>query len=186
MYAIGEFVDECRGLTAEQYCARAPYPVLLHSASSPPLDPAPDVTGGTLDRMMIVQPDTTPADDPQQRSKTPTRELRAISPRTMYMVFPVEPRRGRARISVGCSPRCDVRINDRSLSKFHAHVELREGRYFIADNDSSSGTQINDRLLPPGQLAEIRSGDRVSLGFVELTLLGPREFFELVRRLFLD
>lgn len=186
MYAIGEFVEECEGLTAEAFCANAPYPFLLHAASSPALDPVIDITGGTLDRMVIVPPLVTDECDEFQRSKTPTRELPAISPQTLYMVFPVVPRRGQSIVSLGCGPRCDVRINDRSVSKVHAHMELQEGRYFLRDNDSSSGTQVKDRLLAPDDLTEVRAGETITLGFVELTLAGPREFFSLVSRLFLE
>ncbi len=56
----------------------------------------------------------------------------------------------------------------------------------ITDGTLDRMTQVKDRLLAPDDLTEVRSGDTITLGFVELTLAGPREFFSLVSRLFLE
>jgi len=100
-----------------------------------------------------------------------------------YAVYELRGKPGSPRISVGCSRTCDVRIDDASVSRIHG-VFVREGEgWLLRDSYSTAGTAVNDRSLPPGGAAALRSGDRVCFGSVEHLFLESPEFHALLRRL---
>lgn len=57
---------------------------------------------------------------------------------------------------------CDVRLDDGTLSRFHARVSLRDGAYVLEDLGSLNGCYINDRRIKQAVLGD---GDRVRLGW---------------------
>lgn len=71
----------------------------------------------------------------------------------------------RATVDVGRGRDNDVILDDPRVSRHHAQLRQRRGRYVIFDLDSANGTFINGR---PIQEAVLTSGDRVSFGGVEL------------------
>lgn len=71
-------------------------------------------------------------------------------------------------LKIGRSSKNDVNLSfDLSLSRFHAEVSHREGRYYVADIGSRNGTNLNGR--PITEPAEMKIGDRITLG--ETTIL---------------
>jgi pSer/pThr/pTyr-binding forkhead associated (FHA) protein len=56
---------------------------------------------------------------------------------------------------------------DDTVSRHHARLELRDGRWFLIDLDSSNGTSVNGRRVRD---AEVRPGDRIRLGAAGFTL----------------
>jgi adenylate cyclase len=77
-----------------------------------------------------------------------------------------ELRAGAAQL-VGRAPTCDKPINDPTISRRHAEVELADGGAQVRDLGSSNGTFINGKRVESGNLAP---GDRVTFGKVEFTL----------------
>jgi RND family efflux transporter MFP subunit len=68
---------------------------------------------------------------------------------------------------VGRSPGADVVVNDSRCSGRHAVISRRGGRCMIRDLESANGTFVNgDRVRE----AELRPGDRLSVGQVEFSL----------------
>lgn len=64
----------------------------------------------------------------------------------------------------------DVALADDSVSRRHARL-VRMGRGItIEDLNSSNGTEVNGRKLKPYKPTELRTGDKVMLGSVKLTL----------------
>jgi pSer/pThr/pTyr-binding forkhead associated (FHA) protein len=176
MMAIGAYVNIIKSLTEREFCKHHPHPVMLHEATDP-LQPTEDTEGETIDRLFISRgPDGEPV---------LTRTYGPTGPGQLYTVYVLKPARS-STLSIGCSARCEIQINDQSLSKIHALFEAREGRFFLCDNGSTSGTRINDELLRTREWSEVASGDRISLGTVELTFLPAENFYRLVRRLFID
>jgi pSer/pThr/pTyr-binding forkhead associated (FHA) protein len=55
----------------------------------------------------------------------------------------------------------DVLIDDDLVSRYHACVIHRGGRFFLADMGSTNGTELNGELV--GE-AEIQNGDRICVG----------------------
>ena len=66
-------------------------------------------------------------------------------------------------LSIGRAESCDLGLfGDMMIEKLHARIFQQDGRYLIADNDSTHGTFVNDqRVLEPTLL---RSGDLIRVG----------------------
>ena len=60
-------------------------------------------------------------------------------------------------------------LDDRTVSRVHAMVECRNGRYFVIDRGSNP-LQHNGRPLGNGNEAELSDGDRLMVGCFELTV----------------
>ncbi len=71
---------------------------------------------------------------------------------------------------VGRSQVCNLVIADPSASRRHARFEVKDGRCFVEDLGSSAGTFKNGEVITH---AELRDGDVVSLGQVQLTVREP-------------
>ena len=65
----------------------------------------------------------------------------------------------------------DVLLDDPKVSRRHATVELVGGRVLLADSGSTNGTWLNDRRV--SGLTELRDGDRIRVGHVELRFFDP-------------
>lgn len=65
---------------------------------------------------------------------------------------------------IGRDPVSQVRIESKTVSRRHALVAQRDGRWWIADTGSANGTFLNDRRIPPGVALQLRHADRVRVG----------------------
>lgn len=70
-----------------------------------------------------------------------------------------------------------VVINDKSVSREHAVIVQREGRLYLRDNASTSGTFLNWKRLNPGEELLLRHNDLISFGQIvyEFRLHGEDE-----------
>jgi len=68
----------------------------------------------------------------------------------------------RSETMFGRGPECDLALTDRSVSRQHATVVLREGGPVIRDLGSRNGTWVNG--LRVGTDRRLRQGDRIRLG----------------------
>ncbi len=66
-------------------------------------------------------------------------------------------------IVIGRHGSCAVRVANTSVSRRHAAVSRRAGRCHVRDLGSRNGTTLNGR---PVEVAELRRGDRLTLGEV--------------------
>lgn len=78
-------------------------------------------------------------------------------------------------LRLGAKPSiCDYPICDNAgISRRHADVVVEGDACYAVDLDSSNGTRINGRLIPPGEKTPLRIGDTLSL---------DRETFRLMQR----
>ena len=61
--------------------------------------------------------------------------------------------------------------NQRSISRRHAKIHRRGERFFLCEDiGTMNGTYVNGERLETGVPGEVREGDRVRVGVVELTL----------------
>jgi hypothetical protein len=74
-------------------------------------------------------------------------------------------------LRLGRSPAADVELADPSVSRDHAQVSGRPGRWLLSDLHSSNGTWVNDRRLAPGGGHPLHHGDRVRCGRVVLDMV---------------
>lgn len=62
------------------------------------------------------------------------------------------------RIILGRHPDCDVLLDDPAVSRRHAIIECRQGRFVIADAFSKNGTVVNNRCISS---CELRGGEEI-------------------------
>ena len=74
---------------------------------------------------------------------------------------------GQQRLLVGRCDGCDVVLSDSTVSRWHARLVWRDGAWIVQDLDSTNGTLVNGR---PVQRCEVRPGDRLALGDIELEI----------------
>jgi hypothetical protein len=69
----------------------------------------------------------------------------------------------RPEVTIGRAESCDIGLfGDNAVERLHARIVQRGGEYYLADNNSSSGTFVNDRRV--GEPVLLRSGDVIRLG----------------------
>jgi len=66
---------------------------------------------------------------------------------------------------IGRDPQNDVVLDDRRVSRKHAEIRLRLGRYTLYDLQSTNGTYVNGRRVAEKVLDD---GDQISVGGLEL------------------
>lgn len=76
-------------------------------------------------------------------------------------VYPVD----KQTLLVGRSSECDIAIDDSSISRVHARITVKSGRYIVEDMGSLNGTYKNDDGI---KIAHIEDGDQISFGSVDL------------------
>jgi hypothetical protein len=165
---LADWLRDANSLTELEYCARHPYPLLVHATTGYKMRPV-EKLAMTLDRV-VLSPVTRPRSQPS-----------AIDD---YLALPVLAMDGRRtyELSVGCNEDCDIWLNDVTVSNLHAHMtQDRHGNWYVQDAGSSTGTHVNDRDPDPTQV--LVAGDRISFGLVDLTFTLPAQAFQLVRRL---
>lgn len=69
-------------------------------------------------------------------------------------------------VLIGRDPQNDVVLDDRRVSRKHAEIRLRLGRYTLYDLQSTNGTYVNGRRIAEKVLDD---GDKISVGGLEIT-----------------
>ncbi len=78
------------------------------------------------------------------------------------------------RVVLGRGEGCDLRLVDRSVSPRHASLRQRGRDWVLVDEGSTNGTRLGRRRLSPHAPEPLRSGDRIRLGRVVVSVeLGP-------------
>jgi pSer/pThr/pTyr-binding forkhead associated (FHA) protein len=94
-----------------------------------------------------------------------------LSTHTVSLVFASGPLAGsevtlsKPRVTIGRGKDSEVVIDDPSISHQHAALELGSNGYRVRDLGSTNGVVVNGARMA---LAELKHGDRVALGQVEL------------------
>ena len=68
---------------------------------------------------------------------------------------------------IGRDPRCQIWLDDESVSRRHARISVEQEVASIEDLDSTNGTMLNRE--PLGSVAVLRDGDVVDIGSLRLT-----------------
>lgn len=77
----------------------------------------------------------------------------------------------RSGIVVGRHPDLtDIVLSDRGISRRHIRIRRHDRRMWLEDLNSTNGTMLNHRPLAPFKAVEIRAGDQIVLGKVELSV----------------
>ena len=65
------------------------------------------------------------------------------------------------KMSMGRDPRCDIFLNDMTVSRNHAELEVRKDGCILRDNNSYNGIWVNDRSV---ETCLLKSGDLIQIG----------------------
>jgi hypothetical protein len=102
-----------------------------------------------------------------------------------WRVLAVKKREGNPypdRISVGRAPNCDVVIRLPMISKVHAHILVQgAGSYGLADNGASNATFVNGRKLEAKKVMDLRVGDQVAFGSLEVEFVDTERLYGILR-----
>ncbi len=71
---------------------------------------------------------------------------------------------GKESISIGRNRKCDIPIQDLSISKKHLYFHSQTSGIFIEDQNSTNGTFINDQPLKSGQKIQLKDNSKLKLG----------------------
>jgi pSer/pThr/pTyr-binding forkhead associated (FHA) protein len=67
----------------------------------------------------------------------------------------------------------DVMITDGRVSRRHAQLTSQDGNILIEDLGSTNGTKVEGTALGPGEKRELKGGEKISFGGVEVVLAMP-------------
>ncbi len=165
--ALGTYRQLCRELSLAEFARRRSWPLLVHDARTRgPLKPL-HTQAKTIDRLVI------------EEAAAGIERL----PEDPYTVFELVPVGDQERVTVGSARYCDACVNDVSVSRVHAFVIRHGATYTVQDAESAAGTFLNDELLENGVSRDLRSGDRLAFGNVEVVFFTAADFHGFVRGL---
>jgi FHA domain/zinc-ribbon domain len=72
------------------------------------------------------------------------------------------------RTRIGRSPECEIFLDDVTVSRNHAVLIERDGRFFVEDQGSLNGTFVNRRRIDS---VELENGDELQIGKYRLTFV---------------
>ena len=72
------------------------------------------------------------------------------------------------RTRIGRSPDCEIFLDDVTVSRNHAVLVGREGKFFVEDQGSLNGTFVNRRRIDSAPLEE---GDELQIGKYRMTFI---------------
>ena len=75
-------------------------------------------------------------------------------------------------VSIGRSRDCDLRLQDRLVSRRHCRIERRDGAWVLIDEGSQNRVRLNGH---PIDRSELRAGDLIGVGAFELELELPMD-----------
>jgi pSer/pThr/pTyr-binding forkhead associated (FHA) protein len=78
-------------------------------------------------------------------------------------------------VSIGRDPENDLVLITKTVSRRHARLVQREGRWFVEDLGSFNGTLLNDSRIQAGTPVPLRHADRLKLGSQVVVFSQPAE-----------
>lgn len=70
-------------------------------------------------------------------------------------------------VTIGRDPNCEVFLNDRTVSRRHAHLTLQNGHASIEDLGSLNGTWVDGAIVSQGDL---HNGSSIQIGTFKMIL----------------
>lgn len=133
-----------------------------------------DGADATLERTLTIQLPTAGGDD--LSSELAACSFMLLGPNTLSAGID-------APVTIGRSRKCDVRVDNDSVSKVHSSVQFDQGRsaYMIVDENSRNGTRVNGQQLSPGVAAPVYAGAQVAFGDAVFVFIDPPTLRKLAR-----
>ena len=81
----------------------------------------------------------------------------------------------RPGLTIGRGAENDIPLRSKTVSRRHAVLTFRDGRWYIEDRGSANGTFVNDTRIPFGVPHPLRHADAVVVGSERLVFSWPAE-----------
>jgi pSer/pThr/pTyr-binding forkhead associated (FHA) protein len=81
----------------------------------------------------------------------------------------------RPDLTIGRGPDNDIVLRSKTVSRSHAMLTFRDGRWFIQDRGSANGTFVSNTRIPFGVPHPLRHADTIGLGSERLVFSWPAE-----------
>jgi pSer/pThr/pTyr-binding forkhead associated (FHA) protein len=78
-------------------------------------------------------------------------------------------------LTIGRGPENGLTLASSAVSRRHAAVAFREGRWYVEDRGSYNGTFLNGTRVNPGTPLPLRHGDRIEIGGEPLLFSWPAQ-----------
>lgn len=91
-------------------------------------------------------------------------------PGTMFIVFQGKRIPITSRITVGRDTDNSISLDDALTSRHHAVIQKVKDDFFVEDLNSTNGTFVNTRPIPPGKYVRLHQSDIILIGRTELSL----------------
>ena len=65
---------------------------------------------------------------------------------------------------IGRAQECDLRLEDRTVSRRHLNIANRDNEYSMTDLNSQNGTFYECAVIPPGVVVPIKEGEPIAIG----------------------
>jgi hypothetical protein len=101
-------------------------------------------------------------DEPPPSIRSARARLLVRAPGRAPEIFPL----ARLTTTIGRDPRCDIVVDDRSVSSEHARIVFREGTPTIEDLGSKNGTRVGAAAAPRGEPRALEAETFLALGHV--------------------
>lgn len=97
-------------------------------------------------------------------------------------IYKIRRRDGEAGpLQLGRTADNDIAIDDSSLTRHHATLEVRQDLVIVTDMESKNGTFLNEERLDPGTPAAAKSADVVRFGRVSMQVYTPRALYHTLK-----
>ena len=87
-----------------------------------------------------------------------------------YLVFNKKKIQLVAKITIGRESDNDVVIDSKLASRHHCVIQKIQDQYFLKDENSTNGTFLNERRLPPSKWVKLNIGDKLTVGSSNLVI----------------
>lgn len=135
---------------------------------------AAEAADATLERTMTLSLPT--GGDLGMTSELAACPFMLVGPNTLHGM--TEP-----PITIGRSRKCDVRVENESVSKVHGSIgfDVDRGDFVVVDDNSRNGTRVNGNSLEPGVPAVVYAGAQLSFGDAVFVFIDPPTLRKLAR-----
>ena len=94
----------------------------------------------------------------------------AESQQVSYLVFNKKKIQIAAKITMGREQDNDIVIDSKLASRHHCIIQKIRDAYFVKDENSTNGTFLNGRRIPPDKYVKLNAGDKLTIGSANLIM----------------
>lgn len=74
------------------------------------------------------------------------------------------------KLTIGRSSDCELVIDNKLVSRFHASIQKIKDAYFLKDEGSTNGTLLNGQKIDSAKFYKLAPGDKITIGAESLVM----------------